>query len=454
VIPFNRVRFSNFSAADTSEVTYSPNCPGLTNTSVNNGLSYVLSDVAAGFKNPLWRTQVRNGTQAGTPYTREVFRVVEDDLFTMEYRQKAQFAVCPESHGFHSQQLRMDRRSRSCFDPNALNHLPDQIPRAESQANARLRTAIREEYEHMNSLITLAEGRQAVAQLRRPYKAVQDQILKYLDSADVKLKNLRGRNPSKWKKLAKARRDAEMRNALAESWLETTFGLVPTLSDAKAATEALARFINGSATRRSAVKGYGEAVSYSSPGPSTAVLGGHFRATRNIRTTTTDTVVYRAGLRLDTVTNMTDFGRLKDVYGFQPRNFLPTLYEVIPYSWLVDYFTTLGSAINLNTISTAKVLWVVKSTKRRTVRESIWVPDFSVAMSLGSQYAGGSGRTGKNVYERTTVARETLVGDVIPYIVPRVKSFSEVNPLQASNILALVQVKLGRVRGTIKLLRV
>jgi hypothetical protein len=52
--------------------------------------------------------------------------------------------------------------------------------------------------------------------------------------------------------------------------------------------------------------------------------------------------------------------------GFQAQNFIPTIYELVPYSFLIDYFVNLGGIIEAVCTDTTGVYFVSKTVKQIT----------------------------------------------------------------------------------------
>jgi len=51
-------------------------------------------------------------------------------------------------------------------------------------------------------------------------------------------------------------------------------------------------------------------------------------------------------------------------FGFTPDNFVPDLYEIIPLSWVIDYFTNLGDVINAYSTLSRSIAWMSLTTSR------------------------------------------------------------------------------------------
>jgi hypothetical protein len=51
--------------------------------------------------------------------------------------------------------------------------------------------------------------------------------------------------------------------------------------------------------------------------------------------------------------------------GFDVSNWLPTVWELIPYSFLVDYFVNIGEIVSAATLNSSSVLWTNKTVTHR-----------------------------------------------------------------------------------------
>lgn len=60
--------------------------------------------------------------------------------------------------------------------------------------------------------------------------------------------------------------------------------------------------------------------------------------------------------------------RLIELSGFRPDRFVPTLYELLPWSWLVDYVSNLGTVIDSSCQAQHMVKFVVRSQKLENTR--------------------------------------------------------------------------------------
>lgn len=154
-----------------------------------------------------------------------------------------------------------------------------------------------------------------------------------------------------------SRRDRFVR----DTWLEYSFGWKPLISDIDNAVDAfynsrlvkpLFRFIKANSgiqeesrtiTARSIISSW----------------DGHTRRWN-------DVLVPGAGVRYYGVYHSRGNGVLNShAYGFKPQEFIPTLWELIPYSFLVDYFTNLGDIVSSWSYRSLGPAWTSKGTIRQ-----------------------------------------------------------------------------------------
>jgi hypothetical protein len=81
------------------------------------------------------------------------------------------------------------------------------------------------------------------------------------------------------------------------------------------------------------------------------------------------TIRYSCGLKTVVSAAFGSVERLGQLAGFQPSNWIPALYEVIPYSFLIDYVSNVGDIIEAACTSQANVTWVNRSSLNKTTQE-------------------------------------------------------------------------------------
>jgi len=127
---------------------------------------------------------------------------------------------------------------------------------------------------------------------------------------------------------------------LRNAWLEQAFGWRPFISDIESAADAINRW-NDYYSEKVAIKA--GASTESGTVTDSEQIDGVFRFAKTERVNTLCIAVF-AGSVKSIAMNPARFRA--ELLGFKPQNFVPTVWELIPYSFLVDYFTNIGEVIN------------------------------------------------------------------------------------------------------------
>lgn len=244
---------------------------------------------------------------------------------------------------------------------------------ADNQAKVRLLNALRQRRNQLDGGTFVGELKQTLQQLRRPYKAVQDSITKYFDRLAWEKWMLRNKYPKAPLYRGRKRKAYynEVSKILANSWLETTFGIKPALSDLKDGAIALARLMNEEEFNHTEIKGFGsKEASTSAFYPSYQTILGFWITDATISRKSKWGVKYTAGVAArfhgpgGNVTH--DWAKL---FGFEPENFVPTMWNIAPWSWLVDYFTNVGEILEAHYTVKDDIRWLCKTQWAHTVQD-------------------------------------------------------------------------------------
>jgi len=113
--------------------------------------------------------------------------------------------------------------------------------------------------------------------------------------------------------------------------------------------------------------------------------------------------------------------RALDLTGFRLDEFVPALYEVTPWSWLIDYFSNVGGLLAASTVDTSDIAWISRTVSRRSLDDrSVTSPtdahliqffNANGAIQFVGQSAGGLGHS---LLSRTTVERKNIAKLPIP----------------------------------------
>jgi len=146
---------------------------------------------------------------------------------------------------------------------------------------------------------------------------------------------------------------------LSNSWLELQFGWLPLASDIEDAYEVLSE--PRPQMKYVSAKGGHWAQEYESSGSESYGIG---RLDSTVRITTDYLIKHVGSVRR---TESAAPCALLD-FGISTREFLPTLWEVLPWSFLQDYFSNIGQVINAISYATVKLNWSCTTiTQRRTI---------------------------------------------------------------------------------------
>jgi hypothetical protein len=129
--------------------------------------------------------------------------------------------------------------------------------------------------------------------------------------------------------------------ALSDSWLEHSFGWQPLLHDIEDAGAALER-IKLRLSERKFIKAVGKSQLEGGQSVTIGSMNGAHTFVKTDRQYSEAIVVYRGTVVLP-IGDRALFARQN--LGFTLGNFVPTLWELVPYSFLVDYFTNIGEIL-------------------------------------------------------------------------------------------------------------
>jgi hypothetical protein len=296
---------------------------------------------------------------------------------------------------------------------------------AEDLALARFDSRVAEVNRQFQGGVFFAELTKTLHGLRHPAEA----LFKGLEGYSNAAKKLRNRTISKYLKLKKLddfvgpidlralsrkqRRLAsrEFTKAATGLWLEKTFHWLPLMYDIQGAISALSHtwerlpseFVKVSATDVQDTAGE---------------YGNHTLGIISARIVTTQktfaSVRMYGRVRIGTrISNWPDSKAL----GFDVRSFIPTLWELLPYSWAVDYFTNIGDILYGLSYGGQDVLWCARGIKRSIARRHIATNDSReplVSNGHHTTYYNTIGVTSEVLAEKAIIDRATYTGNYIP----------------------------------------
>lgn len=361
-------------------------------------------DARWGEQNPQWRAQVAAGQSAGTPFRGErTFSTGNNRV------------VLTEEHvpGSIAEPSRWPKRSETVGYFNLIGALPAfasisaySISKAESVALSAAHQKIHDFNVKVEGGVILGELQQTIALLSNTGKRLFSGMFSYLAKAKSIAQS--GRYASKKDALA----------ALADLWLEYSFGWRPLVND----VSDIISYLNSmqGTSIPSVARAVGSTTSsetYSTPhliGATAPFL----TYKRQLHSTVRVRYIVGLGAQAGSDTDV-----IRDI-GLAPSNWLPTLWELVPWSFVVDYFSNIGKIISAVSNLSAGQRWVVRTViKEATIRPLIMGttlhnigsmdPALYGSYQLTQQFTGKKPRCTRRIVERTIPGKLDVPGLVI-----------------------------------------
>jgi hypothetical protein len=342
--------------------------PAVTQTQVTTSFTFGSTSVDwSGGDSPRYREKIRNGVDATNSYTR-----------TWTERN-----VAPSSGHY----LKVDRMlwgTPSGWRPNRVTEQWWRFYPTLSYPSAGTHSA-KAQNAAAQSFIRRARERLSEAQALVSAGELRESIQMVLGARRALFNKLRAWQSKALKSAKHVKFEAQKKRAVANAWLEYSFGWAPLVGDVENLANAAAATVSGS-MRSFNITGYG--------GDETTVeLGGGVNmgfgdmsglAYARLRQRTKSECWYKGAMAL----NIQDPGRFTSQFGLTMDNWLPSIWELVPWSFAVDYFTGLGDFISSITFPVSSLKYRVMSRKTKVYRELYdfqKVPDL-VTNALIQQY--------------------------------------------------------------------
>lgn len=208
-----------------------------------------------------------------------------------------------------------------------------------------------------DGFVFLGELRETLRMLRHPFETIRRQAKKdYLDALTTRKR----RDPKGWTK------------AIAGTWLEFMFGIQPALNDLIGGAEAWKSLQWEPLLRRRIRVSAFDVDQTAVPSTHYWSTDGQAVFTGSTRKFKTKQIVYRAlWVRTRTAPeNLSLKSRAFESLGLEIRHFVPAVYELLPWSFLVDYVTNLGDVLEQHFTSFADVRYIVGTRIDKSMEET------------------------------------------------------------------------------------
>jgi hypothetical protein len=309
------------------------------------------ADTFVGIQNPRWRAEIKNLISATTPASGRKYNVSNPyadatiefeigSLATSNYRSRYQSYLGPPQRWIPSSGSLIPFN----VDTNSLNHVTAQV-------NSKFVDRVKSAISSFQSGQDIIELHQTIESIIHPMKSLRAHVSTYFRD----LKKIKDRFQKM--RISPAKRSVGLSKALADTYLEWTFGWNPLSADIAAGIVDLSRERLSSA----AVHASGKILYKGSDGRypvngTTAYLTGHQVVTSeySIRLKGSVDVYYSKQPRL-----------LRELQ-LLPEDFVPTAWNVLPYSFVCDYFLNIGDIIDAASLPSAAVRWINRTTRDTT----------------------------------------------------------------------------------------
>jgi len=366
---------------------------GAVNSDVVTKLSGTFSSSVTGSNNPRWRDQVRQGINATTVRNGWRQEILEHSWYS--YENSVRTTLDPYGTRTPSWDTTYRHSGRIGLTFPGLPNAPQGVKTsAWNRAVARFIAECESVRSSVESGQDLAEWKQSAASLRKPMSSLQDHVLGYLYGC----KKLRG----------KALSPKNLLKTVSDSYLEFAFGWKPLALDIGDALVGLQNLHNH--PDLVPVKGHARIAYAGIDGPAGYPSGGTLKVTGSFLSKSEYSVRIKGACRSGSANGSIGMGQALQL---DLPHFAPTLWNLLPYTWIVDYFTNIGDIIEAVSFQRSNITWACATTVDDTTYETKISkvepanPD-NVAFSgetknYGLTWSGGNATTRTRVFSRFAV---------------------------------------------------
>lgn len=333
-----------------------------------------LSRSRTGDSNPRWREQVKRRVNATTSMS-------GTDQVLLEYIPANMVRIIPfgttaipPQTGFRD----LVRRAEGAIPLPSWASLPKlSSVKADSIAKARLYAALRQQKAQMQAITVAGELPQTIREIRHMSLAFAERFAAHRRLAHSTVARWIGSwRVDKWgnpyldpylNRNWSTKLPKNWQSILSDMWLSFSFGIRPLVKDVQDLAETAARWKAEKEFGRKLVsgkiRGYGEdSGNVFSTGASAAQFNS-IKYFSTERTWTTVKVIYRAAIIPGYVNPVEGSAyRLWQLLGaYDLENWIPSLWNLLPWSFLIDYFTNVADVCTAMVTDTSSVAWTNKS---------------------------------------------------------------------------------------------
>jgi hypothetical protein len=307
-------------------------------------------DSFSGIDNPYWRSAIRQQSSATTPASGKK---------TVVHSWPYVSAILEAQLGSFAQGNLSERYFSYLGTPTFVFPPPsfpessppgDTVNRVIALADSRFLDLAKSAISSFQSGQDIAELHQTIESVIHPMASLRKHVLSYFSS----LRKLK----TKYKRGPLISRQVSLQKALSDTYLEWTFGWNPLAADIAQGLVDLSRTrFESTPVKASAHEDYSVVLTDLFGGQGTCHTVGHRKITS------------RYSVRLKGAVNAfySKQPRMLQELQLLPEDFAPTAWNVLPYSFVIDYFLNIGDVIDGFSFPSAALRWCNKSTVSETI---------------------------------------------------------------------------------------
>lgn len=280
-------------------------------------------------------------------------------------------------------------------------------------------------YNSISGGVFIGELNKTLDMIRNPARGLKIGMQNWLQAVQKRTSRYCiARNRTKWKSSCIKRMNVE----LADLWLEYSFGWSPLISDTIAGAEALNRLLNEE-IRYTTVRGSGSSekgLVTTERATIAGMPGSIFIQTQSVTKQRSRVHIYGA---VRAQAQGPTFANAQALAGFKIEEFVPTVWNLLPYSFLVDYFLNVGDVLEATFFDRSSITWASMSTIQDSRTDTTGVLVCPATSGWGGGGSPGSASAINKVFQRAKT---------VDNLVPTLEISVPGSPAKWTNIAALV----------------